>query len=1109
MHLLRTQERSLDDEAEAVDLELDPADLVLLSFTDSDLAVAAAAHAAQGAVLPDLRLASLARLKHPYSVDLLVGRSAGRARFVLVRLLGGLDYWRYGVDELAAAARRHGFHLAVIPGDGRGDARLDAASTVPTAVLDLLWRCFQAGGPANLAQALRVMAAWSGHRTAWEEPRPVPEAAVFAEGCRAGGAGAPHALLLFYRSALLAADTAPVTALVDALAARGFRVTAAAVASLKDPACHAWLADRIARDAPDVILNATAFSAGDGEGGRVLDRADCPVFQVVFAGASRDIWEGSPRGLGPADLAMNVVLPEVDGRLLVGAVSFKAASERRPDLAFTRVVHRPDPEGIAHAADLTLAWARLRRTPRADRRLALVVSDYPGRGGRTGYAVGLDTPASLATITDRLRREGFGVGTLPEAGPLMHALTEGEVSPVLSLDDYRDLITGLPTTFTAAVEAAWGAPERDPALAGGAFAFRLVRAGRLTVAVQPDRGAAADRRTDYHDAALPPRHAYLAFYLWLRHVERVDALIHLGTHGTLEWLPGKPVALGADCAPRAVLGPLPVIYPFIVNNPGEAAPAKRRIAAVTVGHLTPPLREAGAHGAALDLETLFDEYAQALTLDTRRARMLANAILERARDSGLAADSGIADEADPQAALTRLDAWLCDVKEMRIGDGLHVFGSAPDTDAHADLRADALAGCGEAEMAGLLAALDGRFVPPGPGGAPARGRLDVLPTGRNLFTTDPRAIPTRTAWDLGRRLAGEVMTRHAQDHGEWPRRLVLDLWGSATVRTGGDDLAQAFALIGVRPRWDPATGRVLGYEVLPPALMDWPRVDVTLRISGLFRDTFRDQVALFDAASRAVATLDETSDENALVESRRASPDGQLGPRVFGAAPGRYGTGLGRTIDGDGWVDRAALGEAYLAATSHGYGPGGEGRAAPDAFRDRVRTASAYVHTQDLPGTDLLDAAASADHEGGFAAAAAVLGTAPALYHVDTTVPGRVAVRTLDEEVARTVRGRAANPRWIAGQMRHGHRGAAEIAETVDNLFAFAATSEAVPSRHFDLLFEATCGDEAVRAFLSDANPPAARAIAARFRRAMERGFWVSRRNSTAAILDDMLGQPA
>ncbi len=618
----------------------------------------------------------------------------------------------------------------------------------------------------------------------------------------------------------------------------------------------------------------------------------------------------------------------------------------------------------------------------------------------------------------------------------------------------------------------------------------------------PIAGDAAARRADYHDTALPPRHGYIAFYIWLRDVERIDALIHLGTHGTLEWLPGKAVALGASCAPEAVLGPVPVIYPFIVSDPGEAAQAKRRIGAVTVGHLTPPLVAAGSHGAAAELEALFDEYAQAQGLDGRRARLLGAAILDRAQASGLAEDCGIATDADPEAALR---------PPRRLA--LRPKGS-PDRRRPARLRrirnrepvAAAFDACGPAEIAGLLAALDGRFVPPGPAGSPAGARRDVLPTGRNLFAVDPRAVPTRTAYEIGARAAAEVLTRYAQDHGEWPRRLVLDLWGSATMRTGGDDLGQALALMGVRPRWDNGSTRVNGFEILPLARLDHPRVDVTLRISGLFRDLFPDQIALFDAAVRAVAGLDEEDDDNPLAAARRAAGAQEAAlHRVFGAAPNHYGLGLADRIAAGDWAERRDLGETYLAGSSHAYGgAAATGQEAPAAFRDRVRQADAYVHVADLPGIDLLSSDVAAEHQGGFAAAAYALGATPALYHADATAPGTLRVRSLAEEVARVLRSRATNPRWIAGQMRHGFRGAAEIAETVDALYGFAATTDAVPSRHFDLLFDATLGDEAVRDFLTGSNPAAARSIADRFAEASSREFWVTRRNSTAAILAEI-----
>ncbi len=633
--------------------------------------------------------------------------------------------------------------------------------------------------------------------------------------------------------------------------------------------------------------------------------------------------------------------------------------------------------------------------------------------------------------------------------------------------------------------------------------------------MQPDRGALATRKSEYHDLTAPPRHAYVAFHFWLTRREKIDALIQLGAHGTLEWLPGKAVALSETCAPEILLGPTPVVYPFIVNNPGEAAQAKRRIGAVALGHLTPPLIAAGTHGAALELEALYDEFAEAQALDPRRARAIASLILERGEATGLLKECA-AEGRPPEEALVALDAWLCDLKDMRIGDGLHIFGRSPEdaqgyappSNGDATLDFDAVqehvAACGAAETLGLLNALAGCFVRPGPAGAPARGRLDVLPTGRNLYAIDPRAVPTRNAWEIGRRAAEEVLARYAQDHGEWPRSIVIDLWGSATMRTGGDDLAQAFALLGCRPLWDGASNRVSGFEVLPLAALGRPRVDATLRISGLFRDVFPTQIALFASAVRAVAALDESAEDNPLA----GAPDASLA-RIFGAAPGAYGVGLGRRISEGGWAERNELGQAYLDATSHAYDGEGEGREAASAFRDRVAASDAFVHAQDLPGQDALDADAVAEHAGGFAAAAKTVGARPALYHLNSSAPGVTKIRSLEQEIARSLRGRAANPRWLAGQMRHGWRGAAEIAQSLDNLYAFAALTDAVRSVQFDLLFDATLGDDKVRAFLAATNEPAARHMAKTFDEAKRRGYWISRRNSSARILAELMREAA
>jgi cobaltochelatase CobN len=1193
VHLLVTRAASLDDaEPAAVDLGQSPADAVALSFTDPDLAGLAAAWERSGPLRPSLRLANLRDLRHPMSVDLWLDAAAERTRVAVVRLLGGLDYWRYGLEQLGEVARRTGMALAAVPGDGRPDPRLAELSTVAGWEFALVDGWLREGGPRNLGELVAWMGDRAGRPQGWCAPRPVPAAGRWGEfpvetpspcpsprggeGTPAGnvrssspspprgegrgegdgpgneadrarpasaapspprgegrgegdGPGstspfgppgptvgaaprAPHALLVFYRSLLLASDTAPVAALRDALAARGMTVDPLYVRSLKDGESAALVRDAIAARRPDVVLNLTAFSGSTGAG-TCLDAADAPVLQVVLPGMAEETWAGSPRGLGAADLAMQVVLPETDGRILARAVSFKGPAAVSPDLEFTPSVHVPKADRIAFVADLAAAWARLGRTPAPERRIALVLSDYPGRGGRAGYAVGLDAPASVAAILEDLRADGWAVDP-PDPARLMRALTEGPAEAVLPLDAYRDRLAAWPADAVARMDAAWGPPEADPAAVDGAFRFRVVRAGNALVALQPDRGLAHDRKAEYHDPDLPPRHAYAAFYAWAR-AQGIHAVLHLGTHGTLEWLPGKAVALSAACYPELVLGPLPVVYPYIVNNPGEAAPAKHRIGAVTVGHLTPPLARAGLSGEAAGLEGLIEEYGAAESLDRRRAAMLRDEILRVARETGLAAECGIDPGLDAVDAVAALDAWLCDLKDLAIRDGLHVFGRSPAGPAR-DGLADALraAGqeaavpridaCGPAEGRALLAALSGRFVPPGPAGAPTRGRADVLPTGRNLTTVDPRAVPTPTAWTLGRRAADAVLERHLQDHGDWPRSLVIDAWASPAMRTGGDDLAQALALIGAAPTWDPGAARVTGVEAWPADVLGRPRVDVTLRISGLFRDVFPEQIRLFDLAVRTVAGLDEPDDVNPLAAARRRGEDPA---RVFGAAPGAYGAGVAAlALDGD-WERREDLGRAYLDANAFAYGIDADGRAAPAAFRERVAAADALVHVQDDRERDLLDADGVADFAGGFAAAAAVLGASPALYHLDTAdAAAGPRARRLEEELARVVRARAANPRWIEGQMRHGWRGAAELAQAVDALYAFAATLPDLRGDPFQLLFDAYLDDDRVRAFLEEANPEAARAIARRFDEAMARGFWKPRRNSVVRHLAALAG---
>src|SRR5580700_8308151 len=1074
MHVLATELATLEEADVAIDLGQSPAEIVVLSFSDSDLSALAVAWQQDADVLPTMRLASLKRLKHPMSVDLYVENVVARARIVVVRCLGGLDYWRYGFEHIADTARDNGVLFAALPGDDRADPRLAAVSTLAAEPLARLDRFFREGGAENLRQALRYLATLLGRDLSWSAPAPVGALSILGE--------APDG-----RSVAL------VTALMAALDRQGLAPLAVAVSSLKDPAIRPQLEGLIAAHKPAIIVNTTAFSAMRGDDTTVLDAADVPVLQAVLSGSGREAWQGSARGLSPADLAMNVVLPELDGRLLTRAISFKAEAPIDPRLEFASVRHEPDLDRIDFVTRLAAAWARLGTTPRNERRLALVLSDYPARGGRTGYAVGLDTAASPAEILKLLQAEGFNTGARDWQAADIERLLQGDADEIeIPIAAYRAWLKELPLALQRALAQTWGEP------AGDGFRLPVLHCGNVLVLLQPDRGALSDRKSGYHDINCPPSHAYVALYAWLRETARIDALIHLGTHGTLEWLPGKALALSGDCWPEAVLGALPVVYPFIVNNPGEAVQAKRRLAAVTIGHLTPPLSAAGLHGPLAELEGIIEEYAAADGLDRRRKSFLEDEIVERAWNSGLAADCGLLKGETNRQAIAKLDAQLCDIKELSIRDSLHIFGRVPDEAtvralALATGRDEAVRACADGERRSLVAALDGRRVAPGPAGAPSRGRADVLPTGRNLTSIDPRAIPTRTAAAIGTRAANEVVRRYLQDHGEPPRALVIDLWASASLRTGGDDLAQALWYLGVQPTWDKASSRVTGIEILPLAVLDRPRIDVTLRISGLFRDIFETQIALFDMAVRRIAELDEPADDNPLAEARRRGADLA---RVFGGAPGSYGAQAADTaLDGD-WRTRDELGEVYLAAVTHAYGGTEPVRAAGQGFRHRVSEADALVHPQDDRERDLLDGDGVADFAGGFAAAAALLGNEPELYHLDTSRTDAPKARRLAEEIARVVRGRLTNPRWLAGMLAHGHRGVAEIAQGVDALYAFAATTRAVPDHLFDSTHAALIADEAVRTAMTEKNPAATAAIAARLRDALARGLWTTRRNA-------------
>ncbi|MGZ9810342.1 cobaltochelatase subunit CobN [Pseudoroseicyclus sp. H15] len=1227
MHLIAATPGAIGDGQSPVDTTQSPADLVVISAADTELAALSIARAEMPDA-PELRLMRLQHLSHPMSVDLHLESCATKSRLVVARLLGGSAYWPHGLAQYSAHLAETGVAFVALPGDDKPDEELAALSTISAEDYRALHGFLTEGGPANAAGFLAHARAMIDDAPRPPGPKPFLKAGLYWPGqpepslsdLRAHWPeGAPIVPIVFYRALLQGGGLAPVDRLTKALLRAGLAPMPVFVASLKDDLSAATLEGLFTEAPPSVILNLTSFAtAAPGATGRnpLASPAanEAPVLQAILAAGSQEMWEASAAGLSARDVAMNVALPEVDGRLITRAIAFKDAAFRDDATECEIATWSAHGNRITFLARLAANWARLRATPPSERRIALVLANYPNKDGRLANGVGLDTPASTTEALRLMASAGYDTTGAPEtSADLMTTLMAGPTNWLTDrteraggtrypLSAYRQAFAALPWEAKEQILTRWGPPEADPfiwpqipppeAAEGSAtpatepaFALAAHTFGNTTVAIQPARGYNIDPDETYHSPDLPPPHHYLAFHFWMREEFGAHAAVHMGKHGNLEWLPGKGLALSETCWPEIALGPLPNLYPFIVNDPGEGSQAKRRTAAVVLDHLTPPMTRAETYGPLADLEALVDEYYEAASLDPSRAARLSKDILSLAETTGIAADAGLTAADD----LSRLDAWLCEIKEAQIRDGLHIFGLSPEgpqardlalalarlprgerpsllraladdlclafdpltatlsdpwqgprptaLDAPAPWRttgdtverlealslrladgetrppgpassavlaelqselAPAIAACGPAEAEALLTALDGRAIAPGPSGAPTRGRPDVLPTGRNFYSVDARAVPTPTAWQIGRHSADLLVETYLQEHGDWPRAMLLTAWGTANMRTGGDDIAQGLALMGVKPTWDAASRRVTGFEILPLSLLGRPRVDVTLRVSGFFRDAFPQLIALFDSAAKAIQALDEPAAENPAT----ASP----GPRVYGSKPGAYGAGLQALIDEGGWSSRDDFAEAYLQWGGYAYEAGREGAEDRAGLQARLSQTDAIVQNQDNREHDLLDSDDYYQFEGGAAAAVAMLqGADRPIYHNDHSRPERPVIRRLEEEISRVMRARVVNPKWIEGVKRHGYKGAFEIAATVDYLFAFAATTGAVKAHHFDLCEAAFLADDDTRAFIEEANPPALAEIARRLQEAIDRGLWVPKSNSARARISALL----
>jgi cobaltochelatase CobN len=1204
-----------DDEAGAY-VEQPPAPVLLLSSADTDLLAVDTLLRRQPELLgAPLRGLNLAALAHPAVLDHYLATTAADARIVVVRLLGGRGHWSYGLEQLQLwVAERTGRHLLVLAGTAEEENSLASLSSANPELAISLARCLREGGEANLRAVLACLGALL-RGEAPELPTPVPGPDPLPHDWRPDPG--PRIGLILYRSWLQAGDLALMEAALSALRQRGLCPRALWVSGLREAAVQRGVGDLLQREGVAAVLCATGFASVQfeqaGLGAPLWERLGVPVLQLLCSSRPQQAWASSSIGLAPTDLTLQVALPELDGRLTTRIGAFKETVGASAPLASALHRYRPDPERLGWIAELTRRWVDLRRTPVGRRRVGLVLANYPNRNSRVANGVGLDTPASAALMLHWLQEAGYGLeGPVPVTGQcLIERLLAGLSNDPESA--HRNALDHLPLAFYQAwystlpeqgrerLERLWGPPDADTGLvagaSGSAFPIRGLRFGLVCLLIQPERGYDRDPSLSYHSPDLPPTHAYLAQYLWLRESFAAQVVVHVGKHGNLEWLPGKGLGLSDSCFPEWALGPLPHLYPFILNDPGEGAQAKRRSQAVILDHLTPPLGRAGLHGGLQELEALLDEYWEAVQVGSERTSVLRPqlaSLLERLQ-------LPLTATAELDERLDAADGYLCELKEAQIRLGLHIYGTLPKAEPLAELllclarspqeglpgltqalardlellhdpwadpddgrldpcdrqrlqaagAAEAarwrhggdatawleeqalqlcrelLAGgpaepwggtsrrmlghvrevllqrlrsCGAAEKQAFLAGLAGERIAAGPAGAPTRGRPDLLPTGRNFYAVDLRGLPTEAAWDLGRRSAELLLELHLQDEGEHLRTLALSVWGTSTMRNGGEDIAQALALLGVRPLWDGPSRRLVDLEVIPLTQLGRPRVDVTLRISGLFRDAFPQLVGLFNHATALVAGLDESETANPLAAAVRR--EGRWS-RVYGSAPGAYGAGLQGLIDSGNWEGRADLAQAYLNWSAWAYGGGGpcgpdgsaagsiEAEADREGLEQRLAAVQVVLHNQDNREHDLLDSDDYYQFQGGLSAAVELLsGRAPALWFGDHSRSARPRVHRLEKEFDKVLRSRLLNPRWIDAMRRHGYKGGFEMAASLDYLFAYDASTGRVPDWSYGAISDRWLGDATVLGFLEQCNPWALRDMAERLLEAHHRGLW-------------------
>jgi cobaltochelatase CobN len=1266
--------------------------ILLFSPADTDLLTALAANRQLPVGAPMLRPLQLNDYQEPEALERLFASFPQPPLAVVLRLLGGKSLFPRGFEWLKARCQADGIDFLPLPGDPQPDPELSAEGSLPLRISGVVFDYLIRGGAPNFINLAGFLSqVCRGAEPTVAPPQDLPWEGVYHPDAPVGEDAAtwlaahhrpeaPTVGVLFYRAQWISGDLAFVDALVHAIEARGCNVMPLFSFTLRDdvtavdglpPVFRRYLLAADGRSRVDVLITTLSFSGARvrlNEGptqsaGLMLDalgRLDMPVVQAILAAVSRRQWEESSLGLAPQDAAMKIMLPEFDGRIISVPIAFKEEAPRPQDgqsgagveptdhalpVDSLPRVYVPDLERTHRLAGIAMRLARLRRVPNAEKKIALILSNYPSKHARIGNAVALDTPASVVKIMQALRQAGYRVGDFPEDGDeLIHTLidrcgqdvefvTEAQMRQAVGhvpVETYCDWFETFPKAVQTAIQGAWGPPPGNVLRWEETLVIPGLQYGNVFVGVQPARGYGDNPVAIYHSPDLPPTHQYVAFYRWLQEIFQADAIVHVGKHGNLEWLPGKALALSEACYPDLIVGELPFIYPFVINDPGEGSQAKRRTHAVIVDHLIPVMTTADTYNELAKLEQLMDEYVRVQALDPTKLPIIEAQIWQLVEETRMNQDLSLDQRPeDFSAFLQHIDGYLCELKDSQIRDGLHILGRIPAADdrinlllaltrlengevpslrravatgmrldydqlladrgqpvqavspvvqryadggalrTHGDvleavdrasrilletfdrhgdpvsaidhLVSDAL-GAAQPDVAQvlrfihttlgpalqqtsdeidhILRALAGGFVPPGPSGAPTRGSASILPTGRNFYSVDVKTIPSPAAWDVGRRLGDDLLRRYLREEGNYPQSVGIVVWGTATMRTQGDDVAEVLYLLGIRPRWQAESRRLLTLEKIPLAELGRPRIDVTVRISGFFRDAFPNLVAILNqAVTMAAEAEDEPIEQNFVRQHYLRDRAARLAEglndrdsrrsalyRVFGSKPGTYGVGMLNLMDQRNWETDEHLARVYITWSGYAYTGDDTGVEAAATFAERLKEVSVAVKNQDNREHDLFDSDDYFQEHGGMIACVrALTGKNPAAYFGDSANPELPKVRTLAEEAARVFRTRVVNPKWIHSVMRHGYKGAFEMASTIDFLFGYDATAQVVQDWMYEGVTRAYLSDPEVRQFLEEKNPWALKGMAERLLEAIQRGMWEEPSEEMRQLLQQLI----